>query len=101
MFLFTSICSGLGLFILYSSVFVGASLNVKDEYFRQSPLHFAAEYNNLEVVQLLLQKGELSFLIEFMIGAYIKMQEASLRTIERVYIYVECSMEEGSELLTP
>ena len=65
--------------------FVGASLNVTNEY-KYSPLHFAARYNNLEVAQLLLQKGEFSFFIAFMIVAYIKMQEASLRSIECVYI---------------
>ena len=70
--------------------FVGASVNVADTDER-SPLYFAAESNNLEVAQLLLQKGELSFFNEFMTGAYIKMQEASLRSIERVYIYI-CRM---------
>ena len=60
--------------------FVGASLNVTDEY-ENSPLHFAAAYNNLEVTQLLLQKGELSFFIEIITG------------VLSVYIYVECSME--------
>ena len=72
MFLFTCICSCLGLFILYSSFFVGASLNVTDEHFGWSPLHFAARHN-LEVAQLLLQKGEFIFLIQFRIVAYIKM----------------------------
>ena len=83
MFLFYCICSRLGLFILYSSVFVGASLNVTDEYER-SPLHWAARHNGLEVAQLMQQKGEFSFFFEFMIVAYIEMQEASLRSIECV-----------------
>ena len=77
------ICSTLGFFILYSSFFVGASLNVTDVY-KFTPLHSAARYNNIEVVQLLLQKGEFSFFIEFMTVAYIKMYEASLRSIECV-----------------
>ena len=52
--------------------FVGASLNVMVED-ESSPLHWAAGYNNLEVTQLLLQKGEFRFLIEYMTVAYIKM----------------------------
>ena len=52
--------------------FVGASLNVTDWY-KWSPLHFAARYSNLEVAQLLLQKGEFSFLIEFTTVESIKM----------------------------
>ena len=82
---FYCICSRLVLFIPYSSFFVGASLNVTVVY-EYSPLHYAAADNNLEVAQLLLQKGELTFFIEFMTGAYIKMQEASLRSIECVHI---------------
>ena len=51
-----------------------------------SPLHFAAAFNNLEVAQLLLQKGEFRFFTEFMTGPYIKMQEALLRSIECAHI---------------
>ena len=65
--------------------FVGASLNVIDCN-GCSPLHWAARHNSLEVAQLLLQKGEFNFFIEFMIVAYFKMQEASLRSIECVHI---------------
>ena len=80
---FYCICSHLVLFIPYSSFFVGASLNVigKSKY---SPLHYAAADNNLEVAQLLLQKGELSFLNELMTGAYKK--NARSLTIECVHI---------------
>ena len=91
---FYCICSHLVWVYSIFLYFVGASLNLTDEYYGLSPLHRAAEYDNLKVAQLLLRKGVLSFFTEFLIGAYIKML--------RVYIYnVECSMEEGSELLTP
>ena len=79
---FNCICSRLVLFIPYSSFFVGASLNDTDKYSGWSPLHFAATHNNLEVAQLLLQKGELSFFTEYMTLPYIKTQEALLRSIE-------------------
>ena len=65
--------------------FVGASLNFTDEN-KRSPLHFAAAYNKLEMAQLLLQKGEHRFFTEYLTGAYIKMLEALLRSIECVHI---------------
>ena len=69
---FYCICSCLGLYILYSSFFAGASLNVTN-WLQRTPLHYAAICNNLEVAQLLLQKGEFRFLNEYMTVAYIKM----------------------------
>ena len=58
---FYSISSCSGLFILYSSFFVGAEVNVTDED-GSSPLHWAAIYENFKLAELLLQKGEFKFL---------------------------------------
>ena len=58
---FYSICSCSGLFILYSSFFVGAEVNVMDGNGR-SPLYWAAYNDMLELAEHLLQKGEFNFL---------------------------------------
>ena len=58
---FYSICSCSGLFILYSSFFVGAEVNVTDEYGR-SPLYWAVINDNFKLAENLLQKGEFNIL---------------------------------------
>ena len=45
---------------MYFSFFVGAPVNVTDEY-GWSPLHLAAERGNFKVAEALLQKGEFIF----------------------------------------
>ena len=49
------------MFILYFYFFVGAQVNVTDEY-GQSPLYWAAREDKFKVAELLLQKGEFMFL---------------------------------------
>ena len=49
------------MFILYFYFFVGAQVNVMDEY-GQSPLYWAAREGKFKVAELLLQKGEFMFL---------------------------------------
>ena len=49
------------MFILYFHFFVGAQVNVTDEY-GQSPLYWAAREDKFKVAELLLQKGEFMFL---------------------------------------
>ena len=56
-----SICSSSGLFILYSSFFVGAEVNVTNEDGRR-PLYWAVYNGKYKVAELLLQKGEFNFL---------------------------------------
>ena len=56
-----SICSCSSLFILYSSFFVGAEVNVTDED-GWSALHWAALKDKYKLAELLLQKGEFNFL---------------------------------------
>lgn len=66
---FDCICSCLVLLILYSSFIVGASLNDQNQYGIR-PLHWTAKHGNLEVTQLLLQKGDFSLFVEFMNGPH-------------------------------
>ena len=58
---FYSICSCSGLFILYSSFFVGADVLVSDEDGR-TPLYWAAYNGQYKLAEHLLQKGEFNFL---------------------------------------
>ena len=86
-------------FILKSSVFVGASLNDTDEIGR-CPLHWAANYGKLKVAQLLLQKGEITFFVEFITSTCIEIQEASLRSIECVHIMYNVAWKSSNVHLT-
>ena len=59
--LFRFVYSVFCLFILYSSFFVGAEVNVTDEYGR-SPLYWAVINDNFKLAENLLQKGEFNIL---------------------------------------
>ena len=50
------------LFRLVYSIIAGAAVNVTEAH-RERPLHWAANWGNSKTVQLLLQKGEFSFLV--------------------------------------
>ena len=56
-----SICSCSSLFILYSSFFLGAEVNVTDKD-GWSALHWAAQNGENGLAECLLQRGEFNFL---------------------------------------
>ena len=96
--------------ILKSSFIVGASVNDTDEIgrdplhwvanFGRCPLHWAANYGKLKVAQLLLQKGEITFFVEFITSTCIEIQEASLRSIECVHIMYNVAWKSSNVHLT-